>query len=89
LVPESTLNANRSQICDPALDATMERAAALQASDPVRANALWAEVDRALVDRAVTVPFASPHFADLLSERVGNHQSHPLWGTLLDQLWVK
>ena len=25
----------------------------------------------------------------LLSERVGNYQDHPLWGTLFDQLWVK
>jgi hypothetical protein len=25
----------------------------------------------------------------LVSERVGNYQYHPLWGTLIDQLWVR
>ena len=65
------------------------KAAALQASDPVRANELWADVDRALVDRAVVLSWGSPRNKVLLSERVGNYQSHPLWGTLLDQLWVK
>jgi hypothetical protein len=25
----------------------------------------------------------------LVSKRVGNYQHHPMWGTLLDQLWVR
>jgi peptide/nickel transport system substrate-binding protein len=88
-VPESSLNANWSQTCDPALDARMERAGAIQTSDPAAANDLWAEIDRALVDQAATVPFATPHFVMLVSERVGNYRSHPMWGPLLDQLWVQ
>jgi hypothetical protein len=32
---------------------------------------------------------ANPRNAALVSKRVGNYQSHPLLGTLLDQLWVK
>jgi YVTN family beta-propeller protein len=88
-VPESPGSSNFSKFCDPALDAKMERAAARQSSDPAVANALWADVDRVLVDRAVTVPFASPRFAILVSERVVNYQSHLLWGPLFDQLWVQ
>ncbi len=88
-IPNSPANLNLFQYCDPGLDAKMKEAAALQASDPVRANELWAEVDRALVDRAVALPWGSPRDRVLLSERVGNYQSHPLWGTLLDQLWIK
>lgn len=88
-VPESPANQNFFQHCDPRLDAKMKQAASLQASDPVRANELWAEVDHALVDRAVVVPWGSPRDKVLLSERVGNYQHHPLWGTLWDQLWVK
>jgi peptide/nickel transport system substrate-binding protein len=67
----------------------MKKAAALQALDPVRANELWADVDRALVDRAVALPWGSPPQRVLISERLGNYQSHPFWGTLFDQLWVK
>jgi peptide/nickel transport system substrate-binding protein len=67
----------------------MRRAAALQASDPARANELWADVDRALTDRAVAVFTSSMRNVVFVSERVGNYQSHPQSGTLLDQLWVK
>jgi len=88
-VPKSPANSNLFQYCDPRLDEKMKEAAALQASDPVRANELWEEVDRALVDRAVALPWSNPQARVLVSERVGNYRSHPLWGTLLDQLWVK
>jgi YVTN family beta-propeller protein len=88
-VPKSPANLNLFHYCDPRLDAMMRGAAALEVSDPVRANELWAEVDRALVDRALALPWGSPRNKVLVSKRVGNYQSHPLWGTLLDQLWVK
>ena len=42
-----------------------------------------------LVDRAVTIPWSTPRYRALVSERVGDVQSHPLWGTLVEQLWVK
>jgi peptide/nickel transport system substrate-binding protein len=88
-VPKSAANLNLFQYCDRRLDAMMNEAAALQVSDPVRANALWAKVDRALVVRAVALPWGSPRNKVLVSNRVGNYQSHPLWGSLLDQLWVR
>jgi YVTN family beta-propeller protein len=88
-VPKSPVNLNWFEYCNPPLDAKMKEAAALQASDPVRANELWSEVDRAIVDQAVALPIASFRNRILVSERVGNYQSHPLWGTLLDQLWVE
>jgi YVTN family beta-propeller protein len=87
--PESASNLNLSRFCDPAIDATMARAVDLQSSDPVRANALWAEADRALVDQAAAVPLVNQHVVGFVSERVGNYQLHPQWLTLLDQLWVK
>lgn len=87
-VPNNPANPNLFEYCDPTLDAKMKEATALQTSEPVRANELWAEVDRALVDNAVALPRGTPSNRVLLSARVGNFQSHPLWGTLLDQLWV-
>jgi ABC-type transport system substrate-binding protein len=77
------------EYCNRRLDARIEQAAAIQGSDPARAAAMWGEIDRALVDQAVALPWASPSIASLVSARVGNYQSHPLWGTLLDQLWVR
>ena len=88
-VPKSTSNSNWFEYCNPAIDAKIKQAAALQTSDPVRADALWARIDRDLVDQAVTMPFLTPRARVLVSTRVGNYQSHAEWGTLLDQLWVK
>jgi plasmid stabilization system protein ParE len=48
----------------------------------------WATVDRMIVDRAATVPYANDLQLTLLSPRVGNYQFNPQWGALLDQLWV-
>jgi peptide/nickel transport system substrate-binding protein len=81
--------ANLSQFCDREIEAQVGQAATAQTLDPARANALWAAVDRALVDRAAVVPIGNPRRLVLVSERVGNYQNHPLWGTLLDQLWVE
>jgi hypothetical protein len=67
----------------------MRAATELEGSDPVRADELWAQIDRALVDRAVTIPLITPRNPVLVSARVGDVQGHPLWGTLLEQLWVK
>jgi len=88
-LPGTPANENPSEFCDRRIDRQMRRATALQASDPARANELWADVDRALTDRAVAVFTSSMRNVVFVSERVGNYQSHPQSGTLLDQLWVK
>lgn len=88
-IPNSAANSNFAEYCNPRLDAKIKLATALQSTDPTRAAKLWAEIDRTVVDQAVAVPWANPRNATLVSKRVGNYQSHPLLGTLLDQLWVK
>jgi peptide/nickel transport system substrate-binding protein len=88
-LPKNPANFNVSEFCDRGIDRKIRRAAAAQTSDPARANELWADVDHALVDRAAAVPTVNVRDRVFVSARVGNYQSHPLWGTLLDQLWVK
>ena len=88
-IPKSPVNVNLFEYCNRKVDAQVSRAIALEASDPGRANELWATIDRAIVDQAVAVPVTNGLNPVLLSERVGNYQDHPLWGTLFDQLWVK
>ena len=43
------------------------------------ANA-WATVDRMIVNRAPSVPYANDLQLTLLSRRVGNYQFNPQWG---------
>jgi peptide/nickel transport system substrate-binding protein len=88
-VPKSPQSLNLSEYCNPQLDSKVKKAAALQVSDPARANKLSAAADRALVDQAVTLAWSNEPDRVLVSGRVGNYQSHALWGTILDQLWVQ
>jgi peptide/nickel transport system substrate-binding protein len=80
---------NDSEFCNPRIDALMRRAARAQLQNPALAFALWAKVDRAVTDQAPAVFLANPRGAVLLSKRAGNFEAHPLYGTLLDQLWVQ
>ena len=57
--------------------------------DPAAAGALWAEIDRAIVDQAPYLWLVNPIAVDFVSERVGNYQCSPQWGVLLNQLWVR
>jgi len=75
--------------CDHAVDRRIAAATALQATDPSRANALWARVDREITDHAVWLPTETPTRFDVISRRVGNYQYHIAMGPLVDQLWVR
>jgi peptide/nickel transport system substrate-binding protein len=80
---------NLPSFCDRAIDRAIDRALKLQLSDPHAAGERWARIDWTIVSRAAAVPLANPRRVDFLSKRVGNYQYHPLWGPLLDQLWVR
>jgi peptide/nickel transport system substrate-binding protein len=81
--------ANVSRFCSPAYDRAFAHAQSVQARDPNAATKLWADLDRMATDSAAWVPTHNPRNVDLVSKRVGNFQHHPLFGVLLDQLWVK
>jgi YVTN family beta-propeller protein len=80
---------NLSRFCDQGVDGQLDRALAVQRSDPAASTALWQDVDRAITDAAPSVELLNRKSAVLVSERVGNVQQHPLWGVLEDQLWVE
>jgi YVTN family beta-propeller protein len=75
--------------CDHRIDAMIERATRMQLDDPVEAGALWAEIDREIVDQAPYMWLINLIRIEFVSERVGNYQWSAQWGSLLDQLWVR
>jgi ABC-type transport system substrate-binding protein len=81
-------NENVAEFCDPAIDAKMRAAARMQPTNAQLANRRWAAVDRALVDAAPWVPLYNSNTVQLVSRRVGDYRSSPVYGTLLSQLWV-
>jgi peptide/nickel transport system substrate-binding protein len=88
LRPAAEHNPNAGAFCDRRIDAQIDRARSLQVEQPSAANALWSRIDHELTDRAVWLPLVNPKTTDFVSRRVGNYQYHPLWGLLVDQLWV-
>jgi len=87
--PLNLANLNVSEFCNRRIDAEVARARQLGAQHPNVAGALWAQIDRDIVDQAPWVPLYNPNVLVLLSRRVGNFQLHPFWNLLLDQLWVR
>ncbi len=75
--------------CDPDIDRQMNQADQLQISSPQAAAQVWAQVDHEITYLAPWVPFVSLRFADFTSARAGDYQYNPIWGILLDQLWVR
>jgi peptide/nickel transport system substrate-binding protein len=82
-------NVNAAGFCDPGIDEEIGRAQETQISDPAAAGPLWAEIDHAAVDQAPWVALITPGWVDVVSKRLGNYQANPIWGMLLDQVWVK
>jgi YVTN family beta-propeller protein len=74
--------------CNPRIDRQMNRAKSLQATSPRAAAAVWANIDRELVDAAAWVPMVNERVVDFVSARVRNYQFHPYWGFMADQAWL-
>ena len=75
-------------LCDRQLDAAIERAARTQAADPIAAAALWAAIERRIVDQAPYLWLDNSIQIGFVSEDVGNYQYSLQWEVLLNQLWV-
>ena len=67
----------------------VSQAQAAQLTDPAAAQMLWAQADRIVTDQAPYVPIFNSGFAEFVSSRVGNYQESPVYGPLLDQMWVR
>ena len=80
---------NFAHFCDPSLDAKMATALTDESLHPGLASQEWAAIDREIVDMAIDVPIGNQLRADFVAHRVGDYQSSPQWGVLLDQLWVR
>jgi YVTN family beta-propeller protein len=87
-IPDNSGNLNAAEFCNQRIDAQVEQALALQPHAPDKAGALWARIDREIVDQAPWVPIYNPRSLVMLSARVGNYQFNPYLSLLIDQLWV-
>jgi YVTN family beta-propeller protein len=82
----TTTDVRLTHYCDRAIDA---RFAAARRATGTDSNALWQKVYERIEAAAPAVPLVNRREVTLVSKRVGNFQHHPMWGTLLEQLWVR
>jgi len=86
---DPTNTQNYAGFCDPRADQLASQAQAAQLTDPATARRLWAQVDRIVTDQAPWVPILSQGSTTFVSARTGNCQESPIYGPLLDQMWVR
>jgi peptide/nickel transport system substrate-binding protein len=84
--PGSQESTNLSQHCDARFEGLIKAATNARGAD---ADALWHAAYGRLARSAPAAPLLNRRGAVFVSERVGNYQHHPLFGVLLDQLWVR
>jgi peptide/nickel transport system substrate-binding protein len=88
-------NANPAAFCKPSIDAQIERAKALQATNASAAAALWSSIDRQITNQAPWLAMKVFLSTDFISRRSGNYKycwlagETGLVGACLDQLWVR
>jgi peptide/nickel transport system substrate-binding protein len=87
--PANPFSNNDSEFCNRRIEAKADHARLLGLTDPPTASRKWQRVYRDIVDQAPWLPTVTPTWTDFVSKRVGNYQYHPLWGILIDQLWVR
>jgi len=86
---------NFAGLCDRRLDAQVERARALETSNPPAADGAWHRADRMLTDDTPWVAMKVDLSRDFVSRRVGDYKhcwlsgTSGLTGACLDQLWVR
>jgi peptide/nickel transport system substrate-binding protein len=87
--PGSDTSINISGFCDKAIQAQMDKAGALGATDSNAANKLWAQVDKKVTDAAAAAVLFNPKNIDFVSKRVGNFTFSAQYYFLVDQAWVQ
>jgi peptide/nickel transport system substrate-binding protein len=85
-IPAARWNLNLSQLCDHRLDRDVARALRV---DGIEGGDAWRSAERRLADLAPTVPLDARRRIVFASARAGGVQQHPMWGTLLEQVWVR
>lgn len=85
----SDSSVNIAGFCDKEINDKMKQALALGVEDPAAANKMWAEIDKAVTDKAPAAALFTPKHLDFVSKRVGNFQFNSQFYWMVTQSWVQ
>ena len=86
--PNSDASPNIAAFCDQSIEAKINQAESMEATDPTGAAKLWAQIDHAETDAAPWVDMYNPKQIDFLSSNVHGYSWNPQWYILIDRLWL-
>ncbi len=84
----SDASPNIAAFCDKTIQAQIDKAESIEATDPSGAAALWTQVDHEDTLQAPWVDLYNPKQIDFLSKTVNGYQWSPQWYILIDELWL-
>ena len=87
--PGTDSSANLPGFCDKEIDAKMKQALKVAVTDQAAADKIWAEIDRAVMEKSPAVPMFTPKHVDFVSKRVGNFKFNPQFYWMVTQSWVQ
>ncbi len=87
--PGSDASINEAGVCDHALDARMQHAAATGVTDQDAANKEWAAIDRTVTDMGAFAVLFAPKHVDFVAKRVGHFVFSSQFYWLFTQSWVQ
>jgi peptide/nickel transport system substrate-binding protein len=87
--PGSDASINISGLCDKELDAKMQAALTQAVTDPEGADAEWAKIDAAFMEKAPLAPLFTPKHVDFVSTRIGNYVFSNQFQWQMALAWVK
>ncbi|WP_395019854.1 ABC transporter substrate-binding protein [Dongia sp.] len=85
----SDSSVNIAGFCDKEIDAKMKEAMKVAVTDPKKADGMWAEIDKAVTDKAAAAILFTPKHVDFVSKRLGNFQFNPQYYFMVYQAWVQ
>jgi peptide/nickel transport system substrate-binding protein len=86
--PNSDASPNIAAFCDQAIQAKINQAETMGATNPSGAAALWTQVDQADTNAGPWVDMFNPKQIDVLSHNVHGYSWSPQWYILIDRLWL-
>jgi peptide/nickel transport system substrate-binding protein len=88
-VPGSDTSINIAGFCDKKIQAQMDKAEVLGATNTTAANVLWGKIDKQVTDASAAAVLFNPKSIDFISKRVGNFTFSDQYYFLVDQAWVQ
>jgi peptide/nickel transport system substrate-binding protein len=85
----SDSSVNIAGFCDKEINDKMKKALELGVEDQEAANKMWAEIDKAVTDKAPAAALFTPKHLDFVSKRVGNFQFNSQYYWMVTQSWVQ